>query len=55
MDEQEFLEYMEYRRGEAADRICGLLDGTNLEDDNILQILDDLVLKARAVVLSVDN
>lgn len=46
MDEQEFLEAMEYRRGEAADRIYGLLSGTNDEDDNIIQILDSLILQA---------
>jgi hypothetical protein len=47
LDEQEFLEGMAVSRGAAAHRIYGLLSGTNHEDDNVLQILDHLVLRAR--------
>ncbi len=46
MDEQEALEESEEVRGHTAERIYGLLSGTNNEDDNIYQILDQLYLRA---------
>jgi hypothetical protein len=41
VDQQEFLESMEDRRGESVEQIYGLLSGTS-EYANIHQILDDL-------------
>ncbi len=43
MDEQEFLESMQDRRGESVEQIYGLLSGTS-EYANIHQILDDLII-----------
>ncbi len=55
MDEQEFLEYIEAYRGDTIERIFGLLSGTNNEDDNLHQILNNFAYKVRGVVLSVDD
>lgn len=56
MNEQEFLEYIEAYRGDAIERIYGLLAGTNNDkEDNIHRILDNFAYKVRGVVLSVDT
>lgn len=49
MEDEEFYERIASPRSDAIERIIGLLTGTNDEDDNLMQILDDHAFKIRSI------
>ncbi len=49
MEDEEFFDLIEPSRSDAITRIYGLLAGTNNEDDNLMQILDNYAFEIRSI------